>query len=344
MPTDTSLTTAEIALARHHTYMLLSRLYLEGLTTELLPYVQALPALAATLPLVANNFDADEAAADHHDLFSFNLFPYQSIFLDPAGLLGGSLSESVADDYRQAGFRVLEAEPADHIGHQLAFLGFLSGAEADAWEDKLLPIAFRMQQLATDFLQKQLLRWLPPLIIALQRQPHAFYARLADLTLELLYSHLSARGDLVTLGGGSETATAVNSFPPLAQESPSRLFDTGMKEIASYLISPPMSGIYLSRHDISQLGRQQRLPRGFGSRKQMLTNLLRVGEQYDQTPTLLRAWQDLLKGWQEAYTTMQMTYPSFSPFVETWLARTRHTSELLQEMRLAGMPDEQNIK
>jgi TorA maturation chaperone TorD len=341
-----SLTTAQIALARHHTYILLSRLYLEGLTSELLPYVQALPSLAATLP---DSFEADEVAADYQNLFGFNIFPYESIFLDPSGLLGGAMTERVTNDYREAGFALHQAERADHIGNELAFLAFLSGAEADAWEDNLVGIALRMRQMARDFLQTHLLRWLPPLIIALQQQPNAFYARLADLTLEIVTTHLSVPpsnlADMNLLSPSSDNAAQIPqaSFLPPA---PALFTDekTGLKDIASYLITPPMSGIYLSRDDIVQLGRQQRLPRGFGKRQQMLSNLLRVASQYDEWLTLLSSFQEQLEAWQAAYINYQVTYPHLGPFAEVWLARTTHTSDLLQQMKLAGVPDEKNIK
>ena len=197
-----------------------------------------------------------------------------------------------------------------------------------------------MQKLASDFLQKHLLRWLPPLIIALQRQPHAFYGRLADLTLEIVTSHLSLPpnhlADMNVLSPSSgnaaqlkpTTATFLPPAPPLFTDQKSSL-----KQMGSYLITPPLSGIYLSRHAIGTLARQQRLPRGFGSRKQMLTNLLRVGEQYEQMPNLLGALQDLLKAWQEAYTAMQSTSPHLTPFALAWLARARACSELMQEVR-----------
>ena len=116
---------------RGHTYELLSRLYLEGITGETLPYVEAIPELAAKL---SEEFDPDEAAADYQHLFGFNIFPYQSIFLDPAVLLGGQVTDDVTRSYRAAGF-ILDsmAESADHIGHELQFMAVLCTAESEAW-------------------------------------------------------------------------------------------------------------------------------------------------------------------------------------------------------------------
>ena len=109
-----SLTPSQLALARSRTYDLLGRLALGGLTAEQLPYVEAIPELAATLPA---RFEADEAAADHQQIFGFNVYPHESIFLDPTGLLGGPVAETVLLDYRQAGFpEQIDSDMADHLG------------------------------------------------------------------------------------------------------------------------------------------------------------------------------------------------------------------------------------
>ena len=130
-----TLSSADMALARHHTYTLFSRLFLEGVTAELRPFLPPIPELAAVLP---EPFDADESAATHHYLFQLNLFPYESIFLATDGLLGGPVTNKVQQQYEQSGFIVdASATSPDHIGHELAFLAFLCGAEADVWKDGL---------------------------------------------------------------------------------------------------------------------------------------------------------------------------------------------------------------
>ena len=80
------LSPQQLAQSRSHSYTMFSRLVLEGVTAELLPYVRAIPELAAALP---HPYAPDAAAAQHHDLFKFHLFPYAAIFLDASGLLGG---------------------------------------------------------------------------------------------------------------------------------------------------------------------------------------------------------------------------------------------------------------
>lgn len=328
METTPPLNQAEMALARHHTYTLLSRLYLNGIRVDLLSYLQALPPLAAHLP---DSFHADletnlsEAAADHHNLFGFNVFPFESVFLDPTGLLGGAITERVNNTYQQTGFHM--TQNADHIGHELAFLAFLSGAEADAWEDNMVAIAFRMRHIQRDFLQTHLLCWLPCFNIALQRQASPFYAQLAQLTLELGHNHYR---DLSLDLMAQSVEPTLSPPPPLGDLSED---SSKVKEIASYLATPPYSGFYISRHDIALLGREKRLPRGFGSRQQMLSNLLRVASQYDELSALFLSVQELLEAWQAAYANIKATQPALAPFTQIWLARTRQTMQLMQEIR-----------
>jgi TorA maturation chaperone TorD len=153
---------------------------------ELLPYIEALPALAGRLP---PRPDPDELAAAHYRLFGLNVFPYESVFLDPSGLLGGRVSAQVAARYDADGYRPAADVAPDHVGHQLGLLAHLAAAEADAWEDGRAQIAQEMQQRQQSFLAGHLARWLPPLLAALEAQDDAFYRATAALTWELAGDH-----------------------------------------------------------------------------------------------------------------------------------------------------------
>jgi TorA maturation chaperone TorD len=306
------LSPSQKALARSRTYAILGRLYRHGLDEETLPTIRAISQLAAALP---DSFDVDEAAADHHHLFGFNVFPFQSIFLDPAGLLGGDISEQVLRFYREAGYGSggESVENPDHIGQELGFLAFLSGAEAAAWQDNLAAAAGRMAALIGDFLDRHLLLWLSPLILAIRQQAHPFYTALADLTLDVLLDH---RRDL---DGSPTTFSSLPAAPKLLEDE-----KTSLRDIAAYLLSPPLSGIYLSRDDIGRLARKAGLPRGFGKRRDMLLNLLRSASQYDQFGQILALLQAVVTGWQEAYAEIE--------WAGEWQARVRETGSMLAEM------------
>ena len=85
------MTPSELAQARHNAYQLFAQLFLHGVTEPLLPYIAGVPELREVLtePVVLDN-----EAAEHHRLFSLNLFPYESVFLDPEGLLEGPITLS----------------------------------------------------------------------------------------------------------------------------------------------------------------------------------------------------------------------------------------------------------
>ena len=309
------MNTVDIALARHHTYALFGRLYLEGVTAVTLPTLQSIPELAGTLP---NTFDADEAAAEHQSLFGFNVFPYESIFLDETGLLGGAATDAALESYRQAGFPFGDnSASADHIGHELALLAHLCGAEAEALEDNLPLVTERMRGLQRDFLQSHLVRWLPPFVLAVKRQERPFYTALAALTLEFANDH-----------GGAFRETPLEAPLP----KPPNLLDndkTSLKDIAEFLTTPPHSGIFLSRDDVGRLARQMDLPRGFGDRTQMLTNLMRTAAQYDTLPALLEAIRQHVVAWNNDYDQIALDYPTLIPFITPWQTRLQAAQQIL---------------
>lgn len=315
---DAGLPASQKALARSRTYTLFGRIYLEGLTPELMPYVQAIPKLVETLPEI---FNADEAAADHQHLFGFNIFPYQSIFLDPSGLLGGDITDTVIQSYQEAGFDVQAgSESADHIGHELHLLAYLCGLEAKAQQENGSEVLQWTIKLQHDFLDRHLLTWLPPLVQVLGRQGNPFYPALAGLTLNLVSEHrASQKPDLVV-----EFQLA---RPPNLLEDEK----TGLKEIVGYLLRPVYSGIYLSRDDIGRLARQRALPRGFGDRQQMFLNLLRSAANYGGLAAILEQLQNLAKSWAETYGEMAFD-PILAPFANQWQYRASSTTNIFDEM------------
>lgn len=331
MPTMTTpdLTPAAAALARERAYRLFGRLYLRGLSSSLLPLVRAVPGLAEVVVECYGpeaEADADRMAADHHHLFRFNLFPYQSIFLDATGLLGGAESDRVRQSYRQSGYAVEDDAGPDHVGHELNFLAFLCGAEGDAWEDGEEATARRMRQRQRDFLENHLLTWMFPFALTVRREGPRFYGALADLTVELVYDHALALGRDGALAEADEGR--LPDPPPLLEKS-----ETGFKEIAGYLVTPPYAGLFLTRDAIGRLGRKLEIPRGFGDRRQTLVNLMRSAVQYDAFPALLQALQDIAGEWKAAYGRQQEKMSELAPYCRPWQSRVEETAHLLVEMQ-----------
>ena len=255
-----------LAEARSRAYGLLGRLLLEGLTDKTLPRLRQTP-LGARLP---EGVDLDEVAAAHHQLLSMDIPPYASSFLttDPAGCI-----DEIRDACQAAGFHVdtASARP-DHLGIGLLMLSFLCGAQADALGDEQADIAAQTAGLAQAFLTRWLLPWLPPLRAAVAaHDPDGLWGAVVEMAAELAGDHTEAPGEF-----------ALPPAPALLSES-----RTDLKAIASFLLTPCHSGVYLSRADIGRLSRGVSVPRGFGSRQMEMTNLLRTAAEYDELASLM---------------------------------------------------------
>ncbi|MCB0064297.1 MAG: molecular chaperone TorD family protein [Caldilineaceae bacterium] len=321
-----------MALARGRLYELCRQLYLEGVTVETAAVVKALPDFAAYLfPDQHETVDnvLERTAATHQELFGFNLFSYESMFLENAGLLNGEGSDAVAAAYRAFGYApTMRAGAPDHLGEELGALAHLCTAEADAWEDGNRAIAQRMQREERQFLQTHLLRWLYPCVTAIQRHEDPFFAYVATVTAELTAAHYAALVAVVpTETPVARPVWALPAPPTLLQDA-----RTSLKDIAHFLITPVYSGIFLSRASINRLGRTQRLPRGFGSREQMLTNLLRTAAQYELLSALLGDLVQEFHLWQQTYQNVLTANAHLAEFVKPWLTRAGATVELLAEM------------
>lgn len=299
----------EKAAARHASYRLLARLFRAPISAEVTRYLNAIPALAP------DYLCPDDAKIAHQQLFGFDVFPHESIFRDSSGLVGGETVDAVIAYYWQGGFQ-WHGE-ADHIANELAFLAFLTVAEAHAWEDDLVQVAQRLRQLQLDFLQAHLLQWLPPFVVAVQRQGDAFYRSVATLTWELVSDHAEQSS---------------RSFAPSPQPPAPNLTDpeTALKTIGRFLTSPHESGWWLSGGEMGEIGRKLNLPRGFGGRIQTMMNLFRSASQFDGAVALLAALQLQVQSWQLAYDNLENP-----ELTDAWQQRLTETLRLLGEMQAA---------
>ena len=313
-----------VAVAYSRLYELLRDLFLRGLTADLLPQVATIDELRVTLPPI---FDADESAALFQSTFGFNVFPYQSLFLDPAFLLGGAESARIRQFYAAAGYAPdLSTGEPDHIGHELGLLAHLCGAEADALADDQPRAAAQARALQQRFLDEHLLWWLPCLAAALQRQPAPFYAALADVTVTLVAAHRAALPPA--------PAPAGDRLPACSQplDDPA----TGLQEIAAFLAAPVCSGIYLSREDIAALARGAGLPRGFGDRRLMLTNLLRAAGEFDSVAAVAAALRTVAAEFEVAYSRSAADGAPCAATATAWLYRVAACTALLDRFVAAA--------
>ncbi len=318
-----TLDSAQTALARSRAYHLLGKLFLYGLTAETLEHVRAVEPLRETLDVFENEageLDLDEAAADYQHIFGFNVFAFQSTFLDKTARVGSEETERVSDAYRAAGFPLVETgESADHLGVELNFLGFLSRMEAEHEGDD----AEHARQLARTFLDEHLLGWITPIAVAVRRQGHPFFTALADLTLEMVCDHRA------------ELAAPDDAYTFELPNAPDILDDpkTGLRDISKFLLAPVHSGIYLGRDDIRALSKGGELPAGFGTRRTMLNNLLRSAADYDGLPDVLDGLRVLIRQMRAAHSEFAEGCAAPAGQIATaWMQRLDQTSAMLERI------------
>jgi TorA maturation chaperone TorD len=319
------------ATARANAYHLLGTLFLDGVDENVLGHVRAVDNLAEHLPeLLLDDADAeargralDELAAAYQDTFGFNVFPFQSTFLDETARAGGDETERVTDFYHEAAFPVVEtAESADHIGVELNFLGFLSKMEAETDENG----SARARGYARRFLDAYVLRWLPGLVLALRDHGQPLFHELGQLTLELARDHRRA------LMSDVEPPAFTLPEPPELLDNPK----TGLRDIAEFLLVPAYTGVFLSRSGIRSLSHKEQLPAGFGSRKNMLSNLLRSAANYDGMQQVTGALIELVSDTRDAWRAFGDSELAICrDIAQVWVARLDQTEETVQRIKSA---------
>jgi TorA maturation chaperone TorD len=184
---------AATARARADTCALLARLCLTEIDGPTLALLRRAPPFASTLagpdvPLLA------ALRAEYAWLFLLNAVPYESVYVDEALRLNTAATEAVAAAYRAGGFRPAGAVGApDHVGLELAFLGHLAAAEADALTRGDAAAAAAQRAAQRRFLAEHLGRWAPVWATACQRLArHPFYATLAEVVRDYVLGELEA--------------------------------------------------------------------------------------------------------------------------------------------------------
>ena len=296
-------------IARGRAYDLLATGLTDGLRPDRVAHFRAVPALA---PHIGTDPDPDGWASAHHTALSLEVPPYEGAFLSETGQLDDG--EGLRQAYARGGLSgVPEDQPPDHVGVELRFLAWLSGAEADAILDGQEDARAQVQDLASSFIDAHLGRWLPALAVALQTSPptHPFFRELALLAAELVSSH---RAQLP----GPVAAWSLPPVPDLLSDP-----DTRLADLATTLTIPSLAGGMLSRAALAGIGRSAEVPKGFGSRALMLTNLMRSAAEYERLPEVLAGLGVVATGWSEAHAALGAT---------VWADRAQDTVGLLNRM------------
>ena len=263
-------------MARASGYALIAELLRHGPTARTLPALRELPELGDGVEL---HDDLDRHAATHQRVLGREVPPMQGAFLDPRGRGGGLEAERLMADLGARGPGPRSSDPPDHASVLLDGL-----ADACAAADDEAQVAL---------LGGHLLRWLPPLVVALERAGEALYANVATQLVALGAHHAAALS--VSAGALPEVAT----LPELLERP-----ETDLRRVSDALVTPAVSGWWLSHGALDGLGRAVGLPAGFGRRRDRVLALIGGAAEAARLPALIATLDGLADAWGARYEAL----------------------------------------
>lgn len=197
-----------MAKARSHIYGLLSRVYRQEATVELLDYLKT-PAVAAALQETGFSLDSafyeapqaqllSDLAIEYTGLFigpGRHIPPYESVYADAGGSLYGEAAVAVKSFIESTGFEYQSdyQNMPDHISAELEFMQMLTDQEAQMWMKEEQEMALSCLQTEIAFIDQHLARWFPQFCDAvIKSQESRFYASMAALTRDFLEAEKEA--------------------------------------------------------------------------------------------------------------------------------------------------------
>jgi TorA maturation chaperone TorD len=197
-------------------------------------------------------------AAEHTEVFVFQLYPYASVYLGAEGMMGGEARDRVAGFWRALG-QTPPAE-ADHLSAMLALYARLCELEAGAGEERERE-GWRGARRA--FLWEHLLSWLPAYLAKLEEVAAPFYQAWGRVLAAALSEEAAAVGRQESLSAHLRDAPPV--VDPRAGSADG---------FVASLLAPARSGVILVRADLSRAGRELGLGARPGGRAFVLKSLL----------------------------------------------------------------------
>jgi TorA maturation chaperone TorD len=226
------------------------------------PPTPALAAVAGALGL-----PRVPTAAEHTDLFTFQLHPYASVHLGPEGQLGGIARDRVAGFLRALG--VTPPTEPDHLVVLLSAYAELVDLDDDGAGE-------RARHARTALLHEHLWPWVPGFATRAAELGAAPYRRWASLLHDALEVEVAHLGPPPTLPAHLRDAPGL----PDPREAPPGSFLDG-------LLAPVRSGLVLARADLARIARELDLGLRIGERAYLLRALLA-----QDGPATLRALAD----------------------------------------------------
>lgn len=195
----------ELAQGRSNTYHLLSIIFSEPPTTNLLQSIQT-GFLPQFFKLVEKDFikldkELDDVllgklsyADDFSSLFQVPtnryVTPYESVYRQKT--MGGEYSAVVKQLYSYEGIDVAKLDDLpDHIALELDFMRFLINNEAESWKKRDKKIIKHYLEVENAFLENHILIWFPKLAATIQKNAIAsFYKEISNATEQFIQQDL----------------------------------------------------------------------------------------------------------------------------------------------------------
>jgi len=250
----------------------------------------------------------EPSSLEFTELFSFQLYPYASVYLGEAGHIGGDAQDTVAGFWR-----VLGGEPPKEPDHLAALLALYAGL-TDALEAETSPGKREaLLRARSALLCEHLLSWLPPFLLKCAEIAAPPYDEWASILTDALRleAHTAGVGECRPVIFGSRSAC------PDPRE-------TGFEEFAAGIVAPARSGFILTGIDLKRCAGET----GTGTRIGERTFLLKSLMGQDASGVL-----DWLSGEAMRASANYDQWLGDAPFViQSWKTQAEQTSKLCSSL------------
>lgn len=270
--------------------------------------------------------DEDTMGALHHKIFGYEISCHEGVFRSSSGLVGGPRADQVTEAYHAVDFQPQNWLSSDNLSAELGFLSFLCLREYHAFLGGEKTEASRMRQMQAAFLDHHLLCWLSACSAGVKGCGNPLYGKIAEIMVGITAEH---RQHLAAEYEISSPALEQVDVPDLEATH------TGLEQVIEYLVIPDRSGLFISHSHLVEIGRVLSLPRGFGSRRQVLRNLFDAAVRYDRERVLIQAIKEMLEGQRFLFETWTQEFQVLGIFHLPWIEKMQTTTALMSVMEAA---------
>lgn len=247
-------------------------------------------------------------------------WPYASVYLGEAGMMGGDARDRIAGFRRALGLDQ-EQDPTE-CDHLAALLGLLADLCDWSAESRDAPAAKLLEEARGVLVRDHLASWIRPYLASFDYCGDPFYRAWATMLGEVM-DHLEAAVPAVS--GQDSLPAALRTAASLPDPD-----EAGRDSFVAALLAPVRSGIVIVRDDLVRLGRETGLACRTGERRYALTSFL------TQAPVVALTW---LAGHARAWRG-RTEGRGPAKIAEWWTERAQRTESLLSRMASeAGMLD-----